>query len=409
MMTSMKSLTRAQLAAIIVATLGYFVDVYDLILFSIVRVASLKELGVPDADLLRVGVQLLNSQMFGMLVGGVLWGIWGDKRGRLSVLFGSILMYSVANIANGLVGSVTAYAWLRFIAGVGLAGELGAGITLVSEIMPKEKRGYATTIVATIGVLGALAAVLVGDVFAWRTAFFIGGGMGVTLLVLRVSVHESGLFKSLGVENVSRGSIVMLFNSWERFTRYIKAILTGLPIWCVLGVLVTFSPELARAMGIAEPVSAGNAVFYAYVGLVAGDLASGLLSQLFQTRRRVLAGFVILTGLCSVVYLLLPYSTPRMLYMMCVPLGFAAGYWAVFVSSAAEQFGTNLRSTVATSVPNFVRGAVVPLTFSFEFFTSRVGILNSGIIISVLSASVALFAVLRSQETFHRDLNFVER
>lgn len=408
-MTSMKSLTRAQLAAIIVATLGYFVDVYDLILFSIVRVASLKELGVPDADLLRVGVQLLNSQMFGMLVGGVLWGIWGDKRGRLSVLFGSILMYSVANIANGLVGSVTAYAWLRFIAGVGLAGELGAGITLVSEIMPKEKRGYATTIVATIGVLGALAAVLVGDVFAWRTAFFIGGGMGVTLLVLRVSVHESGLFKSLGVENVSRGSIVMLFNSWERFTRYIKAILTGLPIWCVLGVLVTFSPELARAMGIAEPVSAGNAVFYAYVGLVAGDLASGLLSQLFQTRRRVLAGFVILTGLCSVVYLLLPYSTPRMLYMMCVPLGFAAGYWAVFVSSAAEQFGTNLRSTVATSVPNFVRGAVVPLTFSFEFFTSRVGILNSGIIISVLSASVALFAVLRSQETFHRDLNFVER
>lgn len=408
-MSAHSKLNRAQIAAVIVAALGYFVDVYDLILFSIVRVASLKDLGLADADLLTYGVRVLNSQMAGMLIGGVLWGVWGDKKGRLSVLFGSILMYSSANIANGFVTDVNVYALLRFIAGVGLAGELGAGITLVSELMPKDRRGYATTIVATVGVLGALVAAKVGEMFPWRTSYFIGGGMGLLLLVLRISVRESGMYESVAKSHhLAKGDLTLLFRSRERFTRYVHAILCGVPIWCVLGILITFSPEIGRAMGLTEPVAAGKAVFYGYVGLVLGDLVSGLLSQMLKSRKKVLYAFVSLTGVLSVVYCLWPHTSPTSIYAMAVPLGFAAGYWAVFITSAAEQFGTNLRSTVTTSAPNFVRGATVLMSILFQRLSLSLGAVHAGIAVSVLTSGLALWSVSCLTETFHKDLDFTE-
>ena len=397
-------------AAVIVAALGYFVDVYDLILFSVVRVASLKDIGITDPTaLLDTGVLLLNSQMIGMLTGGVLWGIWGDKKGRLSVLFGSILMYSVANIGNGFVHSVTLYSLLRFFAGVGLAGELGAGITLVSEILPKEKRGLGTTIVATVGVMGALVAAAVAESFHWRTSYFVGGGLGLLLLFLRVSVRESGMFAAAQKKSAHKGELRMLFNSRERLRRYLNCIFSGLPIWFVLGIFVTFAPEFGKAFRIVDPVSAGKAVFYVYVGFVFGDLTSGLLSQWLKSRKKAILTFLILTTLSSAVYVTALYdSTAQMLYWICIPLGVGAGYWAVLVTSSAEQFGTNLRSTVTTSVPNFVRGAAVPMTFFFKTFKDSAGVVGSSLIVGGISLVIAFFALSNLKETFSNDLDYVE-
>ena len=252
---------------VIVAALGYFVDIYDLLLFSIVRVPSLHALQVPDDQLLSKGIYLINMQMAGMLIGGIFWGILGDKKGRLSVLFGSILLYSAANIANGFVTNIDQYALLRFIAGIGLAGELGAGITLVAEVLPKEIRGYGTSLVASVGVLGAVLAYFVADMYDWRIAYFIGGGLGLALLVLRFNVFESGIFKHIKEKNTSRGNFFMLFTSKKRLLKYLRCIMIGLPIWFVIGILITFSPEFGKAIGLTEPVNAGKAVMFSYIGL----------------------------------------------------------------------------------------------------------------------------------------------
>ncbi|MBC7891685.1 MAG: MFS transporter, partial [Sphingobacteriaceae bacterium] len=365
---------------VLVAALGYLVDMYDLFLFSVVRVPSLKALGVSGEGLLQNGILLLNLQMAGMLVGGVFWGILGDKRGRLSVLFGSILIYSLANLANGLVTTVEQYAVLRFIAGLGLAGELGAGITLVTEILPTKIRGYGTTLVATMGVLGAILAYFVADIFEWRISYFIGGGLGLALLVLRFNVFESGLFTKLKTSTVQRGNVALLFSSGSRSRRYVQCILVGLPIWFVVGILVTFSPEFGLALGLTEPVVAGKAVMLAFSGQVAGDLASGFLSQVLGSRKKVIGLFIGLSAVFVGVYLLVPLRDTALFYAVCVCLGFANGYWTLFVTIAAELFGTNLRATVATTVPNFVRGAVIPLTALFGLLRPHFGLVYGALL-----------------------------
>ncbi len=394
--------------AILVAALGYFVDIYDLILFSIVRVKSLKAIGVAENELLSQGVLLLNMQMAGMLLGGILWGILGDKKGRLSVLFGSILLYSVANILNGLVHSVGAYAVLRFIAGIGLAGELGAGITLVSEIIPKEIRGYGTMIVATIGILGAIVAALVGDLFDWRTAYFVGGVMGILLLILRMSVHESQMFKALVGKALKQGSLLLIFKSKQHVLRYFSCILIGVPIWFVIGILITFSPEFGKALHINPLPDPGRAVMLTYIGLALGDLGSGVLSQLLGSRKKIVGGFLFLTGIFIAVYLLCPQPTLGFFYMNCLALGMATGYWAVFVTIATEQFGTNIRSTVTTTVPNFVRGSVVPMSFLFQLFKPGLGTIGSAGLVASLSIGLAFFALKFLEETHGKDLDYCE-
>lgn len=403
----MSSTTNPKLlnAAVMVAALGYFVDIYDLLLFSIVRIPSLESLGQNTLD---NGIFLINMQMAGMLIGGILWGVLGDKKGRLSVLFGSIFLYSLANIANGLVQSIEAYAAWRFVAGIGLAGELGAGITLVAEILPKEKRGLGTMIVASVGLLGAVFAGILAKFFDWRTCYFIGGGLGMALLLLRIGVSESGMFKQAQEKGISKGNFFALFNNRKRFVRYMRCIFTGLPTWFVVGVLVTFSPEFAKALGVEGTIIAGDAVMYAYIGLVVGDLVSGLLSQALKSRIKVMFTFLALSGIFTFIYLNAHGVSQSMIYILCFALGFSNGFWVIFVTIAAEQFGTNLRATVTTTVPNFVRGALVMITIMFETFKAQYGILMGAMIVGVICLSVAFLFLNGMKETFHEDLNYLE-
>lgn len=406
---------------VIVAALGYFVDIYDLLLFSIVRRPSLIAMNVAEADLFDYGEYLLRWQMTGLLVGGILWGILGDKKGRLSVLFGCILMYSLANIANGFVTSIEQYAVLRFIAGIGLAGELGAGVTLVAESLPSNLRGYATTLIASVGLMGAVLANYVSKMVDWQTAYFIGGGMGLMLLIARVSVLESDVFLKTKAKAIERGNFFQLFRNKTRLRKFVGCIFIGLPIWYVIGILITFSPEFARALGVVGSISAGDAVMFSYLGLAAGDLTSGFISQKARSRKKVVAGYITATLAFIVLYLLMPVKTTTFFYTVCFILGCGIGYWALFVIIAAEQFGTNLRSTVTTSVPNFIRGTVVPITLLFKFLRDWIGdngsgtqsAMNDGIIygaliVGVITVVIAFIALRAIDETFGRDLNFEE-
>jgi len=393
---------------VLVAALGYFVDMYDLFLFSVVRVPSLKALGVTGEQLLPEGVFLLNMQLAGLLIGGVLWGVLGDKRGRLSVLFGSILLYSLANIANGMVTNLTQYAVLRFIAGIGLAGELGAGITLVAEILPQRLRSYGSILVATMGVLGAILAYFVADLFAWRMSYYVGGGLGLLLLVLRFNVFESGLFQHLKAKHVERGNFLSLLTNPERLKKYALAIVMGIPLWFVVGILITFSPEFGLHAGLAEPIIAGKAVMVAFAGQSIGDIVSGLLSQQLQSRKKAIRIFMILSFLMMLVYLLAPVRQTGQFYLLCAGLGFCNGYWTLFIVLAAELFGTNLRATVATSVPNFVRGATVPLTWLFVLLKPSLGLTYGPLLIGGVIVLCSLVALHFLEETFNKDLDYVE-
>jgi putative MFS transporter len=403
--------------AVIVGALGYFVDVYDLILFAIVRRASLQDLGFSsDQDLVAQGIHLLNLQMLGMLLGGIAFGILGDRLGRLAVLFGSILLYSVANLANGFVHSVEAYGICRFIAGFGLAGELGVSITLVSEVLSKETRGYGTMLVAAVGVFGAVIAGLVADQVKWQTAYFIGGGLGLILLVLRVSVAESGMFKQIKKSSgkISRGNFLCLFTNWKRFLKYIRCILIGLPNWFAIGILITLSPEIAKALQIKGEINAAHAIAFAYTGITFGGFASGFFSQQLRSRKKIVFAFILFTFAAMVAFFLAGGQPAATFYFVILILGVGVGYWAVFVAIAAEQFGTNIRATVATTVPNFIRGSVVLLNFAFNFLKSHkidgvpIGIVNSAAIVGTICILIALWALRGLDETYGKDLDYIE-
>lgn len=394
--------------AVLAAALGYFVDAYDLVLYNIVRVQSLKALGIHGEALLTTGVDLLNIQLVGMLVGGVVWGVWGDRFGRRSVLFGSIVSYSLATIANGWVDGIFGYAICRLIAGVGLAGELGAGVTLVSELLPAKSRGYGTMIVAAVGVVGVCVASLVGDLLDWRKAYFVGGALGLLLLGLRFGVSESALFEATRVGTALRGNLRLLFARRERAARYLAITLVALPIWCAISVFVTFSPELGKALGLSQPPSAARAVLFYYIGLTVGDLTSGYLSQRLRNRRRVIALFMGLFAACLVLYPIIGSRSLALHYTSILSLGFASGFWAIFITMSAELFGTNLRATVATSAPNVVRGLAVPLTWVFKHHASSLGRIPMAMTLGFGVLLVAAVSLRFLKETFGRPLDFVE-
>jgi len=398
-------------AAVIVAALGYFVDIYDLLLFGFVRVKSLQDLGFSGQALTDTGISLLNWQMAGMLLGGILWGVLGDKKGRVRVLYFSIALYSVANILNGFATSAADYAVYRFLAGVGLAGELGAGITLVAESMPKEKRGYGTMIVAVVGLSGALLAWVIDMFFPWRVCFFIGGGLGLLLLLLRISVHESGMFRQMQTEtHISRGNFFALFTNWNRFSRFARCLLIGFPTWFVVGVLITLAPEFGQAKGLSG-ITGGNAIAACYTGLILGDIGSGLLSQYLRSRLKVMWIFLALDAAAVAYYLAAGFSTPASFYFAHFILGLSVGFWVIFVTIGAEQFGTNLRATVATSVPNFARGMLVPIGASFKWLKDPAvlgGVLPAAALVGAVCLAIAFLALIGMKETFEEDLNYVE-
>ncbi|MEO5907867.1 MAG: MFS transporter [Ginsengibacter sp.] len=393
---------------VIVASLGYFVDIYDLVIFSIVRIQSFHDIGMPESEMRTGGEYVLNMQMGGLLIGGLIWGIIGDKFGRIKVLFGSILLYSFANMANAYVGNINTYAFVRFLAGIGLAGELGAGITLVSESMDKNKRGYGTMMVAVVGVLGAIVAFYVAKHFEWRNAYLVGGGIGIVLLALRVGTFESGLYKNVVDKKITKGKFSMLFSNRERFLRYLYCLLIGLPIWFVVGIFVTQAPEFGKALGATETLSAGVGIMFTYIGISLGDLFAGLLAQLTKSRKLAVFIFQALIIISSVWYLLSTGITQEKFHWLAFFMGLAVGYWATFVTIASEQFGTNLRATVTTTAPNFVRGALIPSTFLFEFFVRRFNIITAGFIMIFLLSAIAIFALTQLKESFNKDLNYLE-
>ena len=400
---------------VIVAALGYFVDIYDLLLFTIVREPSLAGVGVDLADkasAIAASTRIINWQMVGLLIGGILWGTLGDKKGRLSVLFGSILLYSVANFITGFVQTVDQYASARFIAGIGLAGELGAGITLVSELLPKNKRGIGTSLVAGVGLFGAVFAyftfMYTND---WRLCYKIGGGLGIGLLLLRISVAESGMFEQVKKTNVSRGNLLMFFNNAKRFRKYALAILIGLPTWYVIGILVNLSNRFAQEIYGDNQIDSGRAIMFAYAAIAMGDILIGFVSQYFKSRKKALYLFYAFTILSGILFYSPLNNSDQSMYLFCAMLGFGTGFWAIFVTMGAEQFGTNLRATAATTIPNMVRGALPLMNLLFVGVLQQgmgYSLITSGIITGIIVMSITLVAAYFTEETFHKDLNYIE-
>lgn len=416
-MTNDKSTKSPFNLIVIVAALGYFVDIYDIQLFNVISKNSLIGIGITDKSIIdKYDYILFLWQMSGMLVGGLLWGILGDKKGRKSVLFGSILLYSLANIANAFVVDLNQYMIVRFFAGLGLAGELGAAITLVSEIMHKEHRGYGTMLVVTMGALGAVAAALISKaeftffgLQSWQNAYIIGGILGLVLLTLRVGTYDSKMFDAVKSSNVKKGNFFMLFRSKDRFLKYLACICIGLPVWFCIGILMKFSEHFSLLSGIiGEPIQVGFVIMYSYLGLSVGDLISGLLSQLFKSRKKVVVGYLIATFVLTLVFLFAKNLTTEAYYLLCFMVGVCTGYWALFVTIASEQFGTNIRATVTSTVPNFVRGSVIPITLGFKSMEQSFGSVNSALIVGVICLTLAIVSVLSLKESFSEDLNYIE-
>ncbi len=392
---------------VIVAALGYFVDIYDLILFSIVRIPSLRAMGIAPEMLKDAGVYLLNMQMIGMLIGGIVWGILGDKKGRLSTLFLTILLYSLANIANGFVQTLNQYAVLRLIAGFGLAGELGIGITLVSEVMTTETRAWGTSIVSGIGIVGAALADFVAQ-WGWQQAYWVGGLLGLLLLALRVYIHESGMFDKVKESGAKRGDFFSLFKSKKKFIKYISSIFVGIPVWFTIGILVTFSKEFGEALHIASPIDPGKSIMIHYFGAALGSIVTGVISQLLKSRKKALWIAISCLSLLCVWYFSASGYSATLFYFILFLLGLAQGYWAVFITVASEQFGTNIRSTATTTVPNFVRGATVPMLMWWKYLTSSIGILQASMIVGVVVIVLAVIAVFFLEESYGKDLDYLE-
>ena len=397
---------------VFVAALGYFVDVYDLLLFTIVRQPSVLAVGSTLETIIVDSAHIINWQMSGLLIGGILWGIIGDKKGRLKVLFGSILLYSVANILTSFVQNVDQYAYCRFVGGIGLAGELGAGITLVSEMLPKNKRGIGTSMVAGIGLFGAVFAYFTFQYTKdWRLCYQIGGGLGVFLLILRVKVAESFMFESAKLENIQKGNFLMFLNNKKRFSKYIKAILIGLPTWFVIGVLINYSNKFATANYGLNLIDSGRSIMFAYIGIAIGDLVIGYVSQYFKSRKKALLLFYIMNTLGMVLFFSALNNSDDRMYAICGFLGFSTGYWAIFNQMAAEQFGTNLRATAATTIPNMVRGALPLINFLFlDILQKSLGwtIIQSGILTGAIVMGITLIAFVFTEETYHKDLDYLE-
>lgn len=397
--------------AVIVASLGYFVDIYDLIIFGIVKNPSLTDLGLTSStDLFNTGNYILSMQMAGMLIGGIVWGVLGDKKGRLSILFSTILLYSLANLANGFVTGIQQYAWLRFFAGFGLSGELGLGVTLVSEVMSKEKRGLGASVVSGIGILGAVLAFVVAERFNWRTAYWTGGSLGLVLLLLRIAVFESGMYEKTKTQHISKGNFIALFTSRTRFRKFLFCTLLALPTWYTVSVLTINAPSFAQdALRITGTVKGSTSVMLHYTGAAIGSFLFGYLSMIFRSRKKAILLATSSITVLTAVYFSLFNGTPFMLYLVLFVLGIPmGGLWAIFVAAASEQFGTNIRATVTTTAPNFVRGATILITFLLGMLTPVTGLWASGVIVGVIFIGIAFLSVLLTEETYGKDLDYVE-
>jgi putative MFS transporter len=406
----MTTKNRGLILAVIAAALGYFVDLYDIVLFGVVRIASLKDIGIVGDELITKGILLLNLQFVGMLIGGVVWGIIGDKLGRKVALLSTIALYSTSNILNGFVTDINTYAFLRFVAGFGLAGELGAGITLVSEILPKRFRGYGTTVISFLGLVGALSASFIGSSFDWRVAYFVGGAMGLLVLALRLfALRESEMFEEQKKSTHKRGDILILFKSKTLLLKFLAVIAVGIPIWYVSGIIITFSPEVGSALNLTRAITAAETLKWQAIGLAIGSGLSGIVSEMIKNRKKVVWFCFILMLILTVLTLNMYNASADIFMIVILVVGLGQGYWTVFLIMAAENFGTNIRATVATSVPNFVRSMVVPMSLWLNIIRRDIGLINGALLIGGIVFSVAFVSLYSLKETYGQEINFIDK
>lgn len=400
--------TGKQLLMLAVAALGYFVDVYDLLIFSSERIESLQAIGVAKENMKDVGIMILNFQMAGLIMGGFLFGILADKFGRLKVLFASILLYSLANIGNAFVTNVTAFAIARLFAGIGLAGELGVALSWISESLDRKQRTIATMIVSAIGLLGGVAAALVATRFHWQTSYIIGGVMGLILLVLRVSVKESKIFIRNSTKKAIRGDLVELFTSNKQLYKYMLCVFAGAPAVVFTNLYITLTPEFCQAFGIAEQASVSTAIMVFLITFAVSDILCGFLSKMMKQRKGPLLIYAALQVIAMSYFLLFPPETLQGYYYRCAFLGFSAGYWGILITNSVEQFGTNIRATVATSTPNLIRGITIPATLIFSLLVTSYGVITSGAIIGFSLIGISIVSILLLKDKFENNLNYTE-
>lgn len=403
------TLTQAKILSlpVILAALGYFVDVMDVWIFAANRVASLKDLGVPAEYILDVGVYLLNMQMGGMFLGGLLFGVMGDKFGRTRVMFASILAYSIGTLANAFVQDIHTYAALRFISGVGLAGELGLAITLINEILPKEKRGYGAGIIAGFGIMGGVVAALMAHVIDWRVSYAIGGIAGLILLAFRMKVHESALFSTVP-DGTRRGSLWMLFSHRERAMKFIRWVCLTLPIWFIAGIMITFGPEIVK-MKYGIDITAAALIIVCTTAIAMGDFISAWISQIVKNRRVVIVFFMFTSLLAFLLFIETRLTLNEIeIFFLYILMSLGVGCWILCVTAASESFGTNLRATVTTAVPNFSRGSAVLTTLSIAGLKNYMSLIEAVLWVGLVVFSLAFWAILSAPETFGKPLDYLE-
>jgi MFS family permease len=322
-------------------------------------------------------------------------------------------LYSIANFATGYVHTVDQYALCRFVAGLGLAGELGAGITLVTELLPKEKRGIGTSLVAGIGLSGAIVAYFTFKLSGndWRFCYKMGGILGVFLLLLRIKVAESGMYKNLQKQNVQKGNFLMFFTQRKRFLKYLTAIAIGLPTWFVIGILINQSDKFGKEFFNSSTIESGRSIMFAYIAIAIGDVLIGFVSQYFKSRKKALFFFYVLTVISVVLYFSPFNSSDTRMYIACAFMGFGTGFWAIFVTMGAEQFGTNLRATAATTIPNMVRGSLPLMNMLFiDLFHKKLqwNLWQSGVVTGAIVLAITFVAFYYTEETYHKDLDYLE-
>ncbi len=394
--------------AIVASSMGFFVDLYDIIIVSVLRRSSLLDLGIAEADLQAKGVLLLNTQMAGMLLGGFLWGMLGDKKGRLSVLFGSIALYSITTFLHAYAPNYEVYLLLRFLAGIGLAGELGAAVTLVSEQMPPKWRGMGPAIIGSFGMLGAVAGAYIGGHYSWQFTYQLGGGMGLVLLLLRLGVMESGLYRNLQGAQVRQGDLWLVLRDRKQLLKYCAIILMGFPGWFVNGVVMTFTPEIAAGMGMQEIPSVSMVFTVFFLGFTFGDFSCGLVSQWLQSRKKAIFRYLSAFTLLMITYFAIGYRSVQIYYTLFFLMGISVGYTIVLITNGAEMFGTNIRSLVTTSSLNLLRASVIPQATLFNLLTHSMGAAKAAALVGILSVAIAFWAYTQLEETFHKDLNYVD-
>ena len=438
-------MNRTVALSVLAAALGYFVDLFDIVIFGVVRVASLADLGLEGAQITEWGIRLINLQMLGMLIGGFAWGLIGDRYGRRFALLATIFVFSIANIANAFVDNTLQYAVLRLLAGFGLAGELGAGIALVTELLPEKRRGYGTTIVSFLGLVGALTAAFVGSQFDWRTAYLVGGVMGLVVMALRfVGMAESALFEKQRDSGTStaRHAVLMLIAApliaalsallwgppwlaWllgalaavaalatsrrDFVMRFYAVAAVGVPIWYCSALFVNLGPEYGRVLaleGFDPRTFVATVLAWQATGLALGSALTGVASEWLRSRQAVL--WACLGALLVLVALLMQTRSVASYAYVMFAIGLFQGYWTAFITMSAEQFGTGVRATVASSIPNIVRAMTVPVTLSVSGLATGTSWVTATYAVGAIVFALALVALATLRETWGKDLDYVE-